>query len=120
MPRAALPVFAAGDFVWQVETCRYLFVVRRCGQREELFDLGLQLRFELLDVTVAQRAVPGGIGVYLGAIQRDVAQLEYAQRAGDEQHLHHESFDLRQETFAEGVQGVVVGMQVRRDVQERY
>ena len=56
----------------------------------------------------------------LGAIQCDVAELEYAHGAGNQQHLHHEPFDLRQEAFAKGVQGVVVRVQVRRNKQERH
>ena len=120
LPDGTETVFTAGDLVGQVEACRYLLVVRFCGQREELLDFSLQLLFELLDVAVTQRAVPGCVGVDFGAVQRDVAQLEHAHRAGDEQHLNHESFDLRQEPFAESVQGVVVGVQVRRNVQERH
>ena len=48
----------------------------------------------------------------LAAVQGNVAELEYAHGAGDQQDLHHQGFDLFQKPFAKGVQCVVVGVLV--------
>ncbi len=105
-------IFAAGDLVGQVHAVRYLLVVRRFGQLHELLYFAFQLFFQLIDVPVTHGAVFGCVGFDLAAVQRDVAEVEHAQGAGDQQDLHHQPFDLFQEPFAEGVQRVVVGVLV--------
>lgn len=55
----------------------------------------------------------GCVGFELAAIQRDVAEIEHAQRAGDHQYLHHQPLDLFQKAFAKGVQRIVIRMFVR-------
>ena len=54
-----------------------------------------------------------GVGVNLGAIQCDGAQLEQLHLPGDAQHLHEQHLDLFEKASAEGAQRIVVGVSVR-------
>lgn len=87
---------------------RYLLVVGRFGQFHELFDFALQLRFRFLDAPITQCAVYGCVGFELAVVQRDVAEIGYLHAVGKHQDWHHQSIDLFQKAFAEGVQNVVV------------
>ena len=86
------------------------------GARQQLLDLGQQLRLELLGMPVRQRAVARGVGVQLRAVQCQRAELEQLHRLGDEQHLHEQRLDLGEESLAERAQRVVIGVAVGRNV----
>ena len=81
---------------------------------------GLQLAFDLGGMFIGQRAVPAGIGVDLGAIQRHRAKLEQAHLAGQFQHPHEQRFDVLEKAPTKRRNGVVVGMIVRRNEAERH
>ncbi len=56
----------------------------------------------------------------LGPIQADRAQRQYSHFLRQQQHLHEQPLEVRQEGGAEGRDGVVVGVPVARDVAERH
>ena len=68
---------------------------------------------------IGQRAVPAGIGVDLGAVERHRAQLEHAHLARHRQHLDEQPLDLLEKPAPERRDRVVIGMLVRRDEAER-
>ena len=57
-----------------------------------------------------------GVGVNLGAIERDRAQLEQLHLPGDAQHLHKQRLDLFEKALAKGAQRVMVGLLVGGDI----
>ena len=65
MPEAIHSDQAIWDFV----------LSEQLAQHEELIDLGSQLRLQLQQTLVADRVVPGGIGMELGPIQADHAHF---------------------------------------------
>ena len=62
----------------------------------------------------------GGVGLDLGAVESHVAQADEFHRLRDQQHLHHQAFNLRQKALTEGVEGVVIRVFVGRDIAERH
>ncbi len=74
--------------------------------------------FDLLDVSVRQRAMPAGIGVNLRAVQTDRAKRRESVLPGHLQHLDKGVAELLAESFPEGGQGVVVWMAIASDVRE--
>jgi len=94
--------------------------VRPLRQREQLLDLGTQLRLDLLQPFVADRLALGGVGVDLGPIQAERAQREHARFLRQQQHLHEQVLEVRQKGGAEGRDGVVVGVPVAGDVAKRH
>ena len=60
------------------------------------------------------------VGVDLGAVQRDVAELEQLHLARQHQHLHEQRLHFLQEAAAEGGQRVVIGVGVGRHVAKRH
>ncbi len=56
-----------------------LSLVALFAQEEQLLDLGSQLRLQLPQPLVADRVVPGGIGMDLGSIQADGAHRQHAR-----------------------------------------
>ena len=69
---------------------------------------------------VGQGAVPAGVGVDLGAVERHRAHLEHAHLARHRQHLDEQTLDLLEKTSPERREGIVVGMLVRRDEPEGH
>ena len=57
-----------------------------------------------------------GVGVNLGAIERDGAKLEQLHLPGNTQHLHEQRCQLLQKAPAEGAQRVMVGLLVASDI----
>jgi hypothetical protein len=63
--------------------------------------------------------VPTGVGMNLGAVQRDRTHLEHPHLARQLQHLHEHTLDLLEKAPPKRRDRVVVGMVVRRDEPER-
>ena len=61
-----------------------------------------------------------GIGFDLRAVEAHRAQLQHAHRIGHYEQLHEEGLQLRQETLAEGRDGVVIGVAIGRDEAEGH
>lgn len=76
----------------------------------------LELSFKLLDMTVRERTVARGVGMYLGAVEADGAQLEQLHFSGKRQYLHEQPRQFIEETPAEACQRVMVGMGARRKI----
>ena len=105
-----------GNLVGQVQPFRQLQValVGPFTQLKQLADLGPEPVLDFKQPFVADRLALGGIGVNLAAVQTDVAQLEHTSRLCQEQDLHKQLLDLRQEGLAKGGNGIVVGVQTTR------
>ena len=73
---AGQALLAPGQLFRHRHPVRHIRLIGGLRQRHQLRDLGLQLRFELARMLIGQRAVPAGVGVNLGAVQRHRAQLE--------------------------------------------
>ena len=58
----------------------------------------------------------GRIGLDLAPVQADLAQLQKTQRLGQQQDLQKQRLELLKKPFAEGGNGVVIGMRVGRNV----
>jgi hypothetical protein len=69
--QAILPTL---DLVGQTHPVGHQRLIRSFRQGQQLLHFGLQLRFDLLGVSIRQRAVPAGVGVNLGAVQADSAK----------------------------------------------
>ncbi|MOA14220.1 hypothetical protein D3C78_1343090 [compost metagenome] len=61
-----------------------------------------------------------GVGIDLGAVERNMAELEQLHLARQHQHLHEQRFDLLQEAPTERGQGIVIGVSVGRHVAKRH
>ena len=104
----------------QADPIRHLGLIGRLGQCKQFRHFRLELDFELLDVSVRQRAVARGVGVNLGAVQTYRAYLEQLHFLGQFQHLQEQAFELLQKAAAEAGDGVVVGVAAFGDVAKRY
>ena len=111
---------APGQLFRHRHPVRHIRGIGGLRQRHQLGDLGLQLRFELARMLIGQRAVPAGVGVDLGAVQRHRAQLEQPGLPRQHQDLDEQPFDLREKPAPERGDGVVVGMIVGGDEAERH
>jgi hypothetical protein len=96
--------------------CKYhvIFVPKR--RRKVLYG---ELRRQLGPIfheqsTVADGLTLGGIGMHLGTVHADVAQLEITGGLSQQQHLDEQLFDLGPERLAEVRQRVVIRMQATR------
>src|SRR4051812_19883140 len=69
---------------------------------------------------IRQRAVAAGIGVDLGAVERDRAQLQHPDLAGELQHLNEQRLDLSEEASPERRNGVVIRVLVGGNEAERH
>jgi hypothetical protein len=96
------------------QAIRQVGLVRSFGLGQQLGHLGPQLRLDLASMRIGQRAVAARIGVDLGAVERHRPQLQDAQLAGQQQHLHEQSLDLREKAPTERGDGVVVRVLVGR------
>ena len=91
--------------------------VRRVGrfrQRRQFRNLGLQLHLDPAGMLPGQRAVPAGVGMYLGPVQRHRAQLQHPGLARQQQNLDEQGLDPPQKAPPEGRDGIVVRMVVGR------
>lgn len=80
---------------------------------------GLELRLDLLGMTMGQGMVPRGVGVNLGPIQADGAKAGQPVLTGYLQHLHKDRGELLAEAAAEVRQRVVVRVLVTGNEAER-
>lgn len=71
-----------------------------------------QLRFDLVGVRPRQGLVLAGVGLDLGAIQRDVPELEQLHLARQHQHLHKQRLNLLEKPPPERRQCVVIRVRV--------
>ena len=85
------PLLAARQFVGDRQAVGEVRPVRRLGLGQQLGHFGLQLRLDLAGMLIGQRAVPAGIGVDLGAVERHRAHLEHAHLARHRQHLDEQT-----------------------------
>src|SRR6266699_5963747 len=88
------------------------------SRREQLLDLGSQLRLHLQQTLVADRVVPGGISMDLGPIQTDRPQFQHARLLCQQQHLHKEVLQFGQERAPKRGQGIMIRMLVACDETE--
>jgi hypothetical protein len=65
---AGQPVLAPGQLLRHRHPVRHIRPIGRLRQRQQLGDLGLELRLDLARMLIGQRAVPAGVGVHLGAV----------------------------------------------------
>ena len=114
------PLFPPLQFLRDRKTIGNVGLIGRFGLRHQFGHLGLQLLFDLAGVLVRQRAVPAGIGVDLGPVQRNRAQLQNPHLARQSQHLHEQALDLRQKPPPKRRDRIVIGMIVRGDEAERH
>ena len=63
------------DAIGQIHTVRNGCLIRLLCQRKQFLHFGLQLPLHLFDMFVGQSLMLGGVGVNLGAIQADPANL---------------------------------------------
>ncbi len=85
---------AQGDLVGHVQAFRHVVAVGLFGQQKQLIYFGTQVRFQLEQTLVADGLALGGIGMHLGTVHADVAQLEITGGLGQQQHLDEQRFDL--------------------------
>ena len=78
------------------------------------------MRFQCQEMLIAHRFALGGVGMNLGSVKADVAQLEHPGHVGQQQHLHEQILQFGQERLAKGRQRVVIGVQVASDEAERH
>ena len=116
----AQAIFTARDLRRHVHAVRYSCAVALLGQGQQGLHLLAQLRFDLVGVRPGQRLVLARVGADLGAVERDVAELEQLHLAREHQHLHEQRLDFLQEAPPERGQRVVVGVRVGRHVAERH
>ncbi len=105
-------LLATGDCIGEDQPVGQGHLVRLLAEREQLVDFGVQLMFEFQQTLGTDGMAFGGVGVDLGAVQADVAQLQHARGLGQEQDLHKQVFEFGQKRLAEVGDGVMIGMQV--------
>src|SRR3954470_11701335 len=108
-------LLAPGQFVWDRHPVRHIRLIRRLRLGHQLRNFSLQLGFDPARMLIRQRAVAAGVGVDLGAVERDGAQLQHADLTGELQYLHEQGLDLLKEAPPEGCDGIVVRVLVGRD-----
>ena len=84
-------------------------------QGEQFVNFSPQMRFQRQEVLIAHSLTLGGIGMDLGPIETDVAQLQHPSHLGQHQHLDEQILEFGQEGFAKGGQGIMIGVQVAGD-----
>jgi hypothetical protein len=88
----AQAVFAPGDLCGHVHPVECSLRIAALGQRQQLHFLA-QLRLDLVGVRPRQGLVLAGVGLDLGAVQRDGPKLEQLHLARQHQHLHEQRLD---------------------------
>ena len=109
-----------GDFLAHDHTLRDVALVGPFAERKQLFDLSAQVRLQGEQVLVTDGMTLGGIGVDLGPVQADGAQLQHPCDLGQQQHLDEQVLQGGEERLAKGRQRVVVGVEVAGDKAERH
>jgi hypothetical protein len=89
--QACLP---QGEFVAHDQASGHLALSDAFAQGEQFVNLGAQVGLEGQQVLGAHRLALGGIGMALGAIEADVAQLQHPGELGQQQDLHEEILQL--------------------------
>ena len=69
-------IFAPCQLVGYRHAVRNVRLIRSLGFGHEFSDFGLQLRLDLARMFIGKRAVPAGVGVDLGAVEPQSAQLQ--------------------------------------------
>ena len=99
---------------------RHVRHVGRFRQHHQFRNLGLQLRLDPAGMLPGQRAVPAGVGMHLGPIQRHRAQLQHPGLARQQQNLDEQGLDPPQKAPPEGRDRVMVRMVVGGDEPEGH
>ncbi len=89
-------------------------------QLEQLLHFFAQVRLDSVGVLPRQGLVLARVGRDLGAVQRDVAQLQALHLVCQHQDLHKQRLDLRQEAPPEVGDAVVVGLGIGRNEAKRH
>ena len=111
-------LLASRDLGRHVHAIGHAHTVGLLAQRQQGLHFFVQLGFDLVRVGPRQGFVLARVGVNLGAVQRDTAQLQALHLARQHQHLYKQRLHLRQETPPEGGDRVVVGVGVGRNEPE--
>ena len=101
-PHSLQACLAPRQRVRDIKTDGQRLSIGRFGTCQQLLDLRLKLRLNLLRMSIRQRAVTGGVSVQLGAIQGHRAQQQSLHLPGDLQHLHEQGLNLRHKAPTEG------------------
>jgi len=99
---------APSDLGGHVHAVRLGCEVALLGEGQKGMYLLAQLRFDLVGVGPRQRLVLARIGIDLGAVECDVAELEQLHLAREHQHLHEQHLDFLEEAAPERGLRVVV------------
>ncbi len=108
--------FAATELLGNIQTVWSFASVRLFGQPQQFFDLGFELDFELVGILPTQSMAFGCIGLDLGSVQADFAQLQATHLMSNEQNLDKKRIEQRQKPLAEVGNGIVIGMVVGGNV----
>ena len=112
-------LFTARDFLGKLLAVLVLRI-SRFGLRQQLLDIQSELRADFHRPLVVHVLIDGGVGFQVGAVQRDIAELQQFQFAGELQHIHKalpEGFEVLAPELADRV---VVGMGPRAQVTDRH
>jgi hypothetical protein len=112
------PLLPAFDLGRQAHAIGDVCPVGLLRQGQQFLYFVFELRFDLLDVPMRERAVARGVGVNLGAIQADGAQLQQLHLLRQFQHLHKNARQFVQKTPPEPGQGVMIRVAPRRNESE--
>ena len=111
-------ILTACDLRGYVHAVGCALAIGLLGQRKQRLNLLAQLRLNLVGVRPGQRRVLARVGLDLGAVQRDAAELEKLHLARQHQHLHEQRLHLLEKAPPERGQRVVIGMGVGSHVAE--
>jgi hypothetical protein len=113
-------IFAARQFGRQVQAIRQVAGVCAGRLLQQLSDFRLEVRFALQRVLPRQRLARTGMGLDLGAVQRDPAELTRPHLVRPAQDLNQQRGQFLEEALATLRQGVVIRMPVGTDETEGY
>ncbi len=116
----AQPLFPPLKFFRDRKAIGKIGLIGRFGLRHQSGHLGLQLRFDVTGMRIGQRTVPAGIGVDLGPVKPNRAQLQNPDLPCQNQHLHKQALDLWQKSPPKCRYCIVIGMIVRGNEAERH
>jgi hypothetical protein len=94
-------------------------VVGLLGQTHQFLDLVLERLFDALGVRPTQGFVLAGVGLDLGPVQADFAQLHQPHRPGNQQDLDEQPLTLAKKTRAEIRDGAEIGRRAGPDEEKR-
>ncbi len=113
-------VLAAGNLGGHIHAIGRAGSIILLRPRQQVLDFLAQLRLDLVGMPPRQRLVLARVGSDLGAVQRNVAELEQLHLARQHQHLHEQRLDLLQKAPPERGQRIVVRMRIGRHKAERH